>query len=157
MGRRGPQPAPTAIKLAKGERRPSRVNYEEPEFAPATMLDPPKDLKGVALAEWKKLCPLLTDSGVLKETDLGVLGDLCRTVGDQRLYESRARRAGANATTIGFSKMVKELRTLANVLRRELGLTPSSRSGVKAPQGAGTISKNPNVERYLRALPGGRR
>jgi len=156
VGRRGPRPAPTAIKLAKGERRPSRVNYDEPEVPEVDDLKPPPGLAGVALAEWRRLGPQLRDVGVLRTTDLGALEDYCRRLGDLRSYETRAKRAGVNAISMGYAGMVTKLQAQVNALRREFGLTPASRSSVRIPPGL-TIPKDQKTARYLHAIAGGKR
>lgn len=157
MGRRGPRPAPAALKLAKGETRPSRVNYQEPDLPSvrADALAPPAGLEGAGREEWERIARALSQAGVLKDTDLMALEDYCRTVTELRRFEAKARRADPElAIAKGFANMVVKLRAQANTLRRELGLTPSSRAGVKAkPEGD---KKDPKVQRYLSAIPGGR-
>lgn len=155
MGRRGPRPAPTALKLAKGERRPSRVNYEEPQLpaVQAAALAPPTGLEGAGLAEWQRVAPLLSTAGVLKDTDLVALEDYCRTLTELRRFEGKARKAGPELSIAkGYAGMAIKLRAQANTLRRELGLTPSSRAGVKGSQPQ--EEKDAKVARYLNAIPG---
>lgn len=134
MGRRGPPPAPTAEKLAKGETRPSRVNHDEPDLPKVKAgTKPPSGLFGAGLAEWKRLFPMLTAAGVMKDTDLLALEDYCRVITELRRYEGSAKNAGPElAIAKGFQGMVVKLRTQANQLRQQLGLTPSSRSAIKA-------------------------
>ena len=72
---RGPNPAPTALKLLKGV-RPARINKEEPK---------PKSHSGAlpsgwgahmsdgAKRFWKKYAPILSNVGVLTEADLPAL------------------------------------------------------------------------------------
>lgn len=140
MGRRGPAAAPTQVKIARGETRPSRTNHDEPDVpSPASgALADPKGLAGVGLQEWRTQSVLLTDAGVLKATDLGVLEDYCRAVSDLRKFEIAARKAGPElAIAKGFAGMVIKVRAQCNQLRKELGLTPSSRAGIKADKSGG--------------------
>jgi P27 family predicted phage terminase small subunit len=156
MGKRGPRPQPTALKLAKGERRPSRVNRDEPTLPEPTTLRPPKGLPVIAKREWKRLAPLLQASGVLRETDLTCLENYCRAFADLRLFEEKAAELGPELSVAkGFASAVRQLRIQVNQLARELGLTPSSRAAIR-------VSKQPQhgddkVNRYLSVLPGGRK
>lgn len=156
MGRRGPAPAPTAVKLAKGERRPSRVNYEEPQLPAATAAEPPAGLVGEGKAEWERLIGVLQERGLLTDADLRAFEDYCRALTDLRTYEQAAADAGAElAIAKGYQGMVVKLRAQCNSLRQQLGLTPSSRGSVKAAPKSERPAHKPS-ERYLRALPGGR-
>jgi P27 family predicted phage terminase small subunit len=156
MGRRGPKPAPTALKLAKGERRPSRVNYEEPALPAPASLEPPDGLDGAGLVEWTRLAPALRDSGVLLESDLVAFEDYCRCLTLLRQYEAKAKKAGPElAIAKGYAGMAFKLRGQLDKLRAGLGLTPASRSGVKAKPKQDDKKDNP-AARYLRAIPGGR-
>lgn len=156
MGRRGPAPAPSPLKLAKGERRPSRVNYDEPTLEPASTLEPPPDLAGLGLEEWTRLIGMLSERGVLTEADLSAFGDYCRALTELRRYEATSLAAGEElAIAKGYQGMVIKLRAQVNQLRQQCGLTPSSRSGVKAVKGKDKTANDP-AARYLSALQGGK-
>lgn len=156
MGRRGPAPAPTVEKLAKGERRPSRVNYEEPQLPEPSSRDVPRGLDGAGKAEWERQIVSLADRGVLTDADLTAFEDYCRALTELRRFEIKAKKAGLElAIAKGYQGMVIKLRAQVNQLRQQCGLTPSSRSGVKAAKKAAPEQVNP-AERYLRAIPGGK-
>ena len=93
MGRSGPASAPIAIKLAKGETGPCRVDYAEPHM-PAASTEPPRSRSGVGLEEWQALAPALADAGVPPQTDRAALEDYCRTLTELRKYEEIALEAG---------------------------------------------------------------
>jgi P27 family predicted phage terminase small subunit len=151
MGRRGFPAASRTEKLAKGERRPSRVNYAEPELPPPATLDPPAGLDGEGRAEWARQIAHLTDRGVLTAPDLTAFEDYCRALEELRRFEAKAKRAGPElAIAKGYQGMVIKLRAQVSHLRQQCGLTPASRSGVKATPSR--TETNP-AERYLRALP----
>jgi len=153
MGRR---PAPTAIKLAKGERRPSRVNYDEPEMAPPSSLSAPKDLEGVGLEEWNEQIERLVERGVLTDGDLRAFEDYCRALTRLRVYEAQAKDAGPElAIAKGYEGAAIKYRAQVNQLRQQCGLTPSSRGSVKAAKGQGAAKADP-AARYLNAIPGGK-
>lgn len=166
------------MKLAKGERRPSRVNYDEPAVPIVREVEPPANLRGEGLKEWLTQFAVLRDAGALKANHLEALGDYCRRLQDLRDVEAEAREArdlyerikadAAGGKEIDLKVLLRllanidsvERRKLAqqaqvNTLRRELGATPSSLSAVKVPGKPGE-SKSDKVKRYLSALPGGR-
>ena len=93
MGRRGPASAPTAIKLAKGETRPCRVNCAEPHM-PAASTEPPRSRSGGSREEWQAVAPALADAGVPRQTDRAALEDYCHTLTELRKYEEIAPEAG---------------------------------------------------------------
>ena len=127
------RPEPTAIRLAKGETRPSRVNYDEPVLPAPPSLTPPADLKGAGRTEWLRLGDSLRVAGVLTEADRSAFADYCYALSDLRRYEAKARRVGLElAIAKGYANQVRHLRAQVSMLRSHLGLTPSSRTSVKA-------------------------
>lgn len=147
--------APTAIKLAKGERRPSRVNYEEPDLPKPDGTEAPAGLTGAGLAEWERLVNVLIASGVLTVGDLRAFERYCRTVTDLATFEAQALAAGPElAIAKGYQGMVVKLRAQASQLAQQCGLTPSSRQTVKAAKSS--APKADPASRYLSALPGGK-
>lgn len=139
MGKRGPRPLPTALKRARGNPGKRKLNDAEPELPPVGDLEPPEGLGGPGLAEWKRLASTLTSSGVLTEGDVTLFENYCRALTDLRRFEVKARKAGPElAIAKGFAGMVVKLRAQVTQLQAQIGLTPSSRSGVKVtkPKGA---------------------
>jgi P27 family predicted phage terminase small subunit len=157
MGSRGPKSAPTAIKLAKGERRPSRVNHSEPDLPAVSSLPTPRGLTGAGKREWKRIAAILRDAGILRETDTVVLENYCRSLTNLRDFETKAVEFGPEkAIATGIQGVVIKLRAQVNALGRELGLTPSSRSSIHVPKAAAPTGGDPKLKRYLQALPGGK-
>lgn len=76
MGKRGPAPQPTKLKLLKGETRPSRVNKREPQLPP-TAPRCPTWLNREAKAEWRRIVPQLDKFGLLATIDRGELTAYC--------------------------------------------------------------------------------
>jgi P27 family predicted phage terminase small subunit len=140
MGRRGPRPAPTALKLLRGERRPSRVNYRAPKplhNLPAK----PVDLATGAEATWDLVIAELGHTGVLAAIDGLVLRLLAEA--DAR-YKASATALAASGPLIRGARqgeliknplhqIVRDNATLLLMLARELGATPSARAGLRAP------------------------
>lgn len=159
MGLRGPAPASADVKRARGERRPSRVNNEEPQFEKPKSIDPPRNLVGTARNEWIKVAPLLEQSGALRETDLSALEDYCRTLGTLRGFEKQvAASSHGDAIMNGWLNATLKLRAQVIQLRRELGLSPLSRSSIKTgkkkeqPQTGQKPERKTKVSRYIRGI-----
>lgn len=113
---RGRKPKPTALKLLEGTRA-DRINRDEPTL-PKGDIEPPDwldDLDGYGIDHWNELAPMLSKAGLLTEGDRPALALLCRAYARLRL---------------------DPLDDKANDLYRrmlvEFGLTPSSRSRIKA-------------------------
>ena len=54
MGRRGPAPTPTKVKILRGETRPSRVNYREP-IPSSDVPKMPTDMDAEAKVVWRRV------------------------------------------------------------------------------------------------------
>ena len=102
MGKRGKPPAPTALKLVRGDRR-SRVNRNEPIPPPA---DPaaPSWLTADALVVWKRLAPSLERSGVLTVWDVDVFAGFCTAVALRGEAERHIQEEGAVVEAPVFNK-----------------------------------------------------
>lgn len=140
MARRGPKPAPTALRVLRGERA-DRINSSEPKVdAPAT---PPPQLSEKAAAEWHRLAPVLTRMRVLTEADADALAQLCECVAQLHAINETLSKDGLLASTAAggiklHPLLAAQAATRAGMLRllAEFGLTPSSRSRLKTPEEA---------------------
>ena len=152
MAGRGAAPASLAEKLAKGIRRPSKVNYAEPQLAPPSDLEPPPDLDGVGLEEWREQIARLVAAGMVTAGDRRAFEDYCRALTCLRHAEARVHAVELDeAIKKGYLNATIKLRGQVNLLRQQCGLTPLSRRSVKAtPKAAGPAQG----ERYLHAITG---
>lgn len=132
MGRRGPKPQPTALKIERGNPGQRPLNHDEPVLAaPQTTL--PDGMTGRAKDEWLRLVDELTNKGVLTVGDMHGFEQYCTLVGEIDKYEKLIRKAGLEqAHALGYANYLLKLRTQCRQQAAHLGLTPSSRSGVKA-------------------------
>jgi phage terminase small subunit len=119
MAIRGQRPKPVALRLLNGNAGKRPINAQEPRIRTCTT-EPPEWLTDVARAHWSRLAPLLSDAGVLKESDRDLLATYCTTFTEY----VEAIRAGekVSMTTVG------QLRQLMG----ELGMTPSARARIVA-------------------------
>lgn len=142
MGKRGPAPAPTALKLVKGERR-SRINENEPK--PSTRSTPPacpQWLRPEARRVWKRLAPDLRRRGVLTEWDREAFAVYCEAVVHHRqaceILDASAviiRGAQGNLVKNPLLQVIRDQAAIIRAFSQEFGLTPSARSTIKVGEG----------------------
>lgn len=141
MGKRGPQPKPTALKLVEGV-RPSRVNQDEPQMPPlAGTPEPPEWLSEVAAAYWRDLAPQMVPTGVLTAADLHGFAVLCEAFDLHQRAAMILNGDGEEIVNQGERGKVRHvaltvLRDSAATIRswsQEFGLTPSARSRISVP------------------------
>ena len=120
--KRGAKNKPDALKVIAGTDQPCRMNPDAPVYPQVDeTFKPPKWLKNKhAKEEWARLVPLLSKNGVLTEADLSLLATLCQTYG--KYVDNAIKDIDIPASTL----------TQLRMLYSEFGLTPASRSGVKA-------------------------
>ncbi len=142
MGRRGPRPEPTALKVLKGNPGKRPLNDREPEpraDAPRC----PSWLNKDAKAKWHQLVPELKKMRVLTVVDGDALTNYCQTWSRWRAAEEFIQRHGdvipikddkGNVKYLQQVPQVSIARNLVQVLNRyqqEFGLTPSARTRIK--------------------------
>lgn len=138
MGRRGPAPKPTALKVIEGTFRPDRAPVREPKpkvAAPAK----PKGLTQRASREWDRVVPQLLAVRVLTELDLAVLVGYCES---WSLYWKAKAEVGKRGITVVAGSGTRIANPAVGVMNRayrdyvlagrELGLTPAARSRIEA-------------------------
>ena len=147
MARRGPAPTPTALKILRGETRPSRLNRHEPR--PVGDLVPiPADLSPEAEAVWRRVLREFGQTGVIRGADADVLRIYCETVAR---YAQASRLLDASGPLIRGARggelvknplhqIVRDNAVLIRSLAGELGLTPAARVGLHAASGRATAT-----------------
>lgn len=139
MGRRGPAPKPTALKLLQGNPGKRSINKNEPQ-PKSGVPRCPAWLDGEAKVCWKRMVPLLSAMGVLTLIDADALANYCDTWSRWKRAVLFLQKKG-DVYTIkdedGKVKYIQQLpqvaiaRNLLAVLNRyqqEFGLTPAARS-----------------------------
>ena len=133
MGRRGTKPKPTARKRAEGNPGKRPLNEDEPQCGVAATC--PNWLSTEAKSEWRRLAPMLREWGLLTAAERAIFAILCESYADvQRLtvelreggLEGLARRHRETARADAMRMVVR--------ISAELGLSPSARTGLKAPK-----------------------
>lgn len=147
MGKRGPAPAPTALKLVAGTRS-CRVNDDEPQ--PGEELpECPAEADEAVRAIWDYTLSYLDQMRIVRAPDRDLLYAYCEAVVTHR-EASRAlaqdgivaRASNGSVTKHPACSVQKEAASVMRGLAQEFGLSPSARSGIKmgqaeAPKGAG--------------------
>lgn len=136
MGRHGPPPRPTELKLLRGERDPKRLNRDAPKPRPGTPRMP-TDMSTEARAVWRHVLREMEHTGIIRPVHVDVLRVYCEAVSR---YRAAARLLEATGPLLKGQKgeMVKNplnqiVRDNARLLRdmaREMGLTPSSAEAI---------------------------
>jgi len=129
---------PTVLRLLQGNpgRRP--LNKDEPQPMPA-LLKCPTHLHAEARKEWQRLAPQLYELGLLTELDHAALEMLCWSwsvwvKASQQLVAEGLTVVDRNGVTrvSPWLKIEAEAQKQLRALCAEFGMTPSSRSRVKA-------------------------
>ena len=134
----GRKPLPTHLKLLKGTARPHRMNRNEPMpsvCAPA----PPAQLEDRARRKFTEIAEMLARCGVMTELDAGALARYaviwCRWVDAEAEIKRRGpvvKTEGGNVIHSPFLSVANRCHAQLTQLESEFGLTPSSRSRVRA-------------------------
>lgn len=137
MGRRGPAPEPTRLKLLKGERRPSRVNNDAPR--PRDLLPScPRDVTLAARKVWRRVMREFGATGVITHADRDAFRIYCEAVAR---YEESARLLASSGPLVRGARrgelvknplhqVVRDNADLVRLFARELGLTPAARTAL---------------------------
>lgn len=132
-------------KVARGETRPSRVNFEEPQpkLHPPEM---PADLDAPAQAVWKRVIEEMGHLDIILRADTDILRCYCEAVSRyayaQKLYEANPIVRTGKVVTGADGKprdvwikspahqLVRDNAEQVRLFARELGLSPSARAGL---------------------------
>ena len=144
MGRRGPPPEPTRLKLLKGNPGKRPVNTQEPTPRPEAPRCPAW-LSAEAKAAWRRVVPELRQMGVLAFVDGDALSAYCQTYARWKAAEEYLAKHGevyplrdeqGRVRCMQQFPQVAIARHLLQMLRsyqQEFGMTPAARSRVVAP------------------------
>lgn len=132
MGKRGPAPAPTRLRLLRGD----RVSTSEPIPSDAPV-EPPDWLDADALAVWQRLSPDLVRHGVLTAWDVDTFATFCCAVVLHRRAVAavndssvvlEARRGDGDVRKHPALQIVRDQAAIVRAFAGEFGLTPVART-----------------------------
>jgi len=141
MGRRGPPPQPTHLKVLRGNPGEKPLNDAEPR-PPDDDGAPDPILRGDALAKWTETVPVLRGMGVWSQADRAAWVRYCilyeTFLRNKRLVDEKGdvmRLTTANGSTyLQVSPYSTQMFAAAKEMLRieqQFGLTPASRSQVR--------------------------
>ncbi len=151
MGRRGPPPKPTEMKILEGNPGKQKLNMAEPKPpVPRALPKPPSRLLSEAKKEWRRLVPALVGMGVLTEVDLAAFAEICQNYAYYLITDRKILALGEQGvyamqkTTTGYVQqhpLLSLRRQYYDQWRRGLadfGLTPATRARLVTGESAGS-------------------
>ncbi|MFN0055552.1 MAG: phage terminase small subunit P27 family [Planctomycetales bacterium] len=139
---RGRKPKPSVIRILEGNPGKRALNDREPT-PPGGIPDCPEYLDDEAKAEWFRTAKVLSDMGLLSQADRTALAAYCTAYSRWVHAEEQVKKFGSivKSPEKGFP-MKSPYLTVADqameTMRKfmvEFGLTPSSRSRIRVPEG----------------------
>ena len=139
---RGRKPKPTLLRAIEGNPGKRALNDREPQ-APEGMPDCPEHLDDVARAEWFRTAGVLQQMGLLTQADRAALAAYCVLYSRWVAAEEQVKKLGTivKSPHKGFPMKSPYLTVADQALEAmrkfmvEFGLTPSSRSRIRVPDG----------------------
>lgn len=127
--------------MLRGETRPSRVNHREPKPRANGPIKP-SDLDAEAEEVWDRVVTEYGHTGVITAADTDALRAYCEAVARYRQAAGLLRQSGPLIKSKRSGEFVKNplhqiTRDNADLMRqyaRELGLTPSARTGLQGKE-----------------------
>lgn len=151
MGRRGPAPTPTKLKVLRGNPGKRKLPTNEPEPTPGAP-SMPDWLSAEAKREWKRVVPELLKVGLLTVVDRAVLAAYCQAHAELVWATAEVERKGrivevpvVNRVGDVVGEKLREhpaVRMQRDAFGRvkqflgEFGLSPSSRARLQSPTDA---------------------
>jgi P27 family predicted phage terminase small subunit len=139
----GRRPAPTSLRMLRGNpgKRPLNPLEPQPERAPASFDEPPEELAGdeLAVAEWRRVVPLLRTCGLVTTLDKPALVALTQTWSSYLRATAKVRAQGmvlrtsaglpvTNPYALAADRLLGQVRRLW----QEFGIGPASRARTTA-------------------------
>ena len=144
MGRRGPAPTPSAVKMARGETRPSRLNHQQPlplDRRPVM----PTGMSERAQTIWRRVMRDMAHTGAILAADTDTLRIYCETVDMYEQSLDILKKTGLVVRGARGNELVRnpvyqtyrDSRDAERLFARELGLSPAARAGMQVASGQG--------------------
>lgn len=147
MGRRGPKPAPTPLKILRGNPGCRPLNASEPQPPTDGVVMPPH-LGEVAAARWVELLPMLQAVRVMTRADVEALARYCDTYEWWLAVRAKLKAEGDTYPILNDGGQVKyiaqrpevsiahKLATQLRQLESDFGLSPAARVSLKVESDA---------------------
>lgn len=138
MGKRGPAPQPTKLRIVRGNPSKRPLNEDEAD-PPKEMPECPDFIEGVGRDEWDRISIQLHDIGLLTKIDRSALAAYCASYQRWSQAEEMIRKTGTMIKSPNGYPQISPAVSIANKsmeqmmrVAKEFGMTPSSRSGIAA-------------------------
>lgn len=142
MGKRGPAPKPTRLRLIDGDKK-SRFNTDEPVARQGT-LEPPGDMSLEVRAVWDRVAAELEAMQLAAPADVDSLRCYCEAVVDHEhasavVAASNVVIRGINGGLVRNPAVVVQLQAAETIRKfaQEFGLTPSGRTRIRVEEATG--------------------
>lgn len=152
MGKRGPAPKPTSLRILDGG-HPERINRNEPKPGEAPIA-PTQELTEYAQEAWDRIAPDLTAKKVLTSWDCQAFTAYCVAAGTfreasehLRAYGLTGRGAAGGEIKSPYWQIMRDSIDAMVKLGGRFGLTPSDRAQLSI--GGGDGDKSQGAERLL--------
>lgn len=168
MGKRGPPPMPTHLKLLRGNPGKQAINRDEPQpLITEELPEPPTFLAPHAQEEWRRMVGELHRMKLLTIVDIHPLAAYCQSYARWRAAEEALARlaerdpvnAGLIIKTTNGNAIENPLVTMAHRAARdmcryagEFGFTPAARSRIAVSDSADRIA--PTASKFAGLLAG---
>lgn len=141
MGKRGPRPTPTKLKVLRGNPGCRPLNKSEPEPPTDGIVMPPY-LGEVAAARWNELLPMLQAVKVMTKADIESLARYCDTYEWWLAARAKLKKEGDTYPILNDKGEVKYIAQRPEVsiahklavqlrqLEQDFGLNPSARTAL---------------------------
>jgi P27 family predicted phage terminase small subunit len=141
MGKRGPRPQPTTLRILRGNPGKRPINKSEPQ-PPTDGIVMPQHLGQVAAGRWAQLLPLLQSVKVMTRADIEALARYCDTYEWWLATRAKLKAEGDTYPILNDGGQVKYIaqrpevsiaHKLAQQLRQleqDFGLNPSARTSL---------------------------
>lgn len=154
MGKAGPIPKPTALRLLRGD-PPGRINFDEPKPDDTEAPDCPPEAGAAVREIWDYTLEQLRSMGLATRADRDSLFAYCGAVVAHRRASAELTvtptlikgHRGVLVRNPAFA-LQREAATQIRAYSHEFGLTPSARSDIRM-SGATGPGQEKTAERYL--------
>lgn len=145
MGKRGPRPTPTKLKILRGNPGCRPLNKNEPE-PPADGIVMPSHLGEVAAGKWREILPLLQAVKMMTRADVEALARYCDTYEWWLAVRKVLREQGDTYPILNDGGQVKYVAQRPEVsiahklaqqmrqLEQDFGLNPSARTSLNVQE-----------------------
>lgn len=149
MGKRGPKPTPTELRILRGNPSKRPLNAAEPQ-PPSDGIVMPEHLGEVAARRWGELLPMLQSTRVMTRADVEALARYCDTYEWWLAVRAKLKAEGDTYPILNDGGEIKyiaqrpevsiahKLATQLRQLEADFGLSPAARVSLKvepdAPQ-----------------------